>query len=152
MCWLQSCQADASTARTGSNVKNRINGVYWVVTVVMAAFMLMASIPDVLRLPQAIEIFGHLGYPAYLLPFLGTAKILGVIAVLIPGVGRLKEWAYAGLVFDIIGALYSHLTVGDPVSVWGFALGALVLVGGSYVFGRLRTQERSATRGDLAAA
>ena len=132
-------------------MKNRINGVYWVVTVVMAAFMLMASIPDVLRLPQAIEIFGHLGYPAYLLPFLGTAKILGVIAVLLPGVGRLKDWAYAGLVFDIIGALYSHLTVGDPVSVWGFALLALVLVGGSYVFGRLRTQEDSATRGDLAA-
>ena len=132
-------------------MKNRINGVYWVVTVVMAAFMLMASIPDVLRLPQAIEIFGHLGYPAYLLPFLGTAKILGVIAVLLPGVGRLKDWAYAGLVFDIIGALYSHLTVGDPVSVWGFALLALVLVGGSYVFGRLRTQEHSATRGDLAA-
>jgi hypothetical protein len=133
-------------------VKNRINGVYWVVTVVMAAIMLMASIPDVLRLPQAIAIFGHLGYPAYLLPFLGTAKILGVIAVLIPGVGRLKEWAYAGLVFDIIGALYSHLTVGDPISVWGFALVALVLAGGSYVLGRLRTQERSATRGDLAAA
>ena len=132
-------------------MKNRINGVYWVVTVVMAAFMLMASIPDVLRLPQAIEIFGHLGYPAYLLPFLGTAKILGVIAVLLPGVGRLKDWAYAGLVFDIIGALYSHLTVGDPVSVWGFAVVAVVLVAGSYVFGRLRTQEDSATRGDLAA-
>jgi hypothetical protein len=133
-------------------VKNRIDGVYWVVTVVMAAFMLMASIPDVLRLPQAIEIFGHLGYPTYLLPFLGTAKILGVIAVLVPGVGRLKEWAYAGLVFDIIGALYSHLTVGDPVSVWGFALVAVVLVAGSYVCGRLRTQERSATRGHLAVA
>ena len=87
-------------------MKNRINGLYWVVTGLMAAFMLMASIPDVLRLPQAIEIFGHLGYPAYLLLFLGTAKILGVIAVLIPGFDRLKEWAYAGLVFDIIGALY----------------------------------------------
>jgi hypothetical protein len=46
--------------------------------------------------------------------FLGTAKILGVIAVLVPGAGRLKEWAYAGLIFDITGALYSHLSVGDP--------------------------------------
>ena len=133
-------------------MKNRITGLYWVVTGLMAAFMLMASIPDVLMLPQAIEIFGHLGYPAYLLPFLGTAKILGVIAVLMPGFDRLKEWAYAGLVFDITGALYSHLSVGDPVSVWGFALVALVLVGGSYVFGRLRTQARSVTHGDLAAA
>ena len=133
-------------------MKNRINGFYWVVTGLMAAFMLMASIPDVLRLPQAIEIFRHLGYPAYLLPFLGTAKILGVFAVLMPGFDRLKEWAYAGLVFDITGALYSHLSVGDPVSVWGFAVLALVLVGGSYVVGRLRTQERSVIHADLAAA
>jgi hypothetical protein len=133
-------------------VKNRINVIYWVVTVLMAAFMLMASVPDVLRLPQALEIFGRLGYPGYLLPFLGTAKILGVIAVLVPGVARLKEWAYAGLVFDIVGALYSHLSVADPVSVWGFALVALVLVSGSYVCGRLRTQERSVVHGALAAA
>jgi DoxX-like protein len=133
-------------------MKNRANGFYWVVTGLMAAFMLMASIPDVLRQRQAIEVFGHLGYPAYLLPFLGTAKILGVIAVLIPGSGRLKEWAYAGLIFDITGALYSHLSVGDPVSVWGFAVVGLVLVGGSYGFGRLRAQERRAIHGDLAAA
>ena len=133
-------------------MKNRVNGVYWVVTGFMAAFMLMASVPDVLRQRQAIEVFGHLGYPPYLLPFLGTAKILGVIAVLIPGSGRLKEWAYAGLIFDLTGALYSHLSVGDPMSVWGFAVIGLVLVGGSYVFGRLRTQDRGVTHGDLAAA
>ena len=131
---------------------NRINRIYWVITGLMAVFMLMASIPDVLRQPQAIEVFGHLGYPVYLLLFLGTAKILGVIAVLLPDAGRLREWAYAGLVFDIIGALYSHLSVGDPVSVWGFAVVGLVLVGGSYVFGRLRTQDRSVIHGDLAAA
>jgi len=133
-------------------MRNRINSVYWVVTGLMAAFMLMASVPDVLRLPQAVEIFGHLGYPTYLLPFLGTAKILGVIAVLVPGFGRLKEWAYAGLVFDVTGALYSHLSVGDPVSVWGFALIALVLVSSSYAVGRLRTEGRGLVHGDLAAA
>ena len=118
----------------------------------MAAFMLMASIPDVLRQPQAIEIFGHLGYPAYLLLFVGTAKILGVLAVLIPGTGRLKEWAYAGLIFDLTGALYSHLSVGDPVTVWVFAVIGLALVGGSYVSGRLRTHGRSVIQGDRAAA
>jgi uncharacterized membrane protein YphA (DoxX/SURF4 family) len=133
-------------------MRNRINTVYWVVTGLMAAFMLMASVPDVLRLPQAVEIFGHLGYPTYLLPFLGTAKILGVIAVLVPGFDRLKEWAYAGLVFDITGALYSHLSVGDPVSVWGFALIALILVSSSYVVGRVRTEDRRVIHGDLAAA
>ena len=131
---------------------NRINGVYWIVTGLMAAFMLMASIPDVLRQRQAIEVFSHLGYPGYLLLFLGTAKILGVIAVLMPASGRLKEWAYAGLIFDLIGALYSHLSVGDPVHVWGFAVVGLVLVGGSYVLTRLRTQEHGLVPRDLAAA
>jgi hypothetical protein len=87
----------------------------------------------VLRNPQAISIFGHLGYPAYLLPFLGTAKLLGVGAVLVPGFRRLKEWAYAGLVFDLFGALYSHVSVGDPPSVWVFPIVGLFLVGGSYL-------------------
>ena len=58
--------------------------LYWSVTGCMAAFMLLASIPDVLRVPQAIAIFGHLGYPAYLLPFLGTAKTLGIVTVVVP--------------------------------------------------------------------
>ena len=92
--------------------------LYWIVTSLTAAFMLLASIPDVLRLPQAVSIFGHLGYPVHLLPFLGIAKTLGIVAILVPGFQRLKEWAYAGLVFDVIGALYSHLSVGDSPSGW----------------------------------
>ena len=56
------------------------------------------------------------------------------------------------MIFDITGALYSHLSVGDPVSGWGFAVVGLVLVGGSYLFGRLRTPERAVIHGGLAAA
>ena len=99
----------------------------------MAAFMVFASIPDILQIPEAVSIFGHLGYPRTLLPFLGTAKTLGVVAVLVPGVARLKEWAFAGLVVDLIGALYSHLSVGDGPSVWMPAVIGLLLVSGSYV-------------------
>ena len=109
---------------------------YWIVTGLMAAFMLLASIPDLLQTPQARAIFGHLGYPMYLLPFLGTAKILGVITVLIPGVRQLKEWAYAGLVFDLTGALYSHVSVADPPSAWMFPVIGLLLVSGSYLLRR----------------
>ena|SRR5215813_7094138 len=110
----------------------RIKVLYWIVTGLTAAFMLMASIPDVLHPPEVVAAFAHLGYPAYLLPFIGTAKILAVIAILSPGFPRLKEWAYAGLVFDLIGALYSHLSVGDPFSVWVFAMIGLLLVSSSY--------------------
>ena len=106
--------------------------LYWIVTGLAAALMVAASIPDMVRSPQAVAIFEHLGYPAYLLPFLGTAKLLGAATLLVPGLRRLKEWAYAGLVFDLAGALYSHLSVGDPSHVWVFPLVGLCLVGGSY--------------------
>jgi hypothetical protein len=124
------------------------NRLYWTMTVPMAAFMLMASIPDLLQSPQAITIFSHLGYPPYLLPFLGTAKALGVIAVLAPRLVRLKEWAYAGLVFDLTGALYSHLSIGDSLSAWIFPIIGLLLVGGSYLFYRQRLTDEGRSVGE----
>jgi uncharacterized membrane protein YphA (DoxX/SURF4 family) len=105
----------------------------------MAALMLLSAVPDVLRIPDALAVFRHLGYPPYLLLFLGTAKILGVAAVLVPGVPRLKEWAFAGLTFDLTGALYSHLSVGDPTSAWLPAAIGLALMAGTYVAYRART-------------
>src|SRR5215216_2622785 len=83
--------------------------VRWIFTILASALMTLSAIPDVLRVPSAVMVFRHLGYPEYLLPFLGMAKLLGVAAVLAPGLAaRIKEWAFAGLTFDLIGALYSH--------------------------------------------
>jgi hypothetical protein len=120
--------------------------IYWIITALTAALMLIASVPDVLRTSEAIEFFNHLGYPSYLLPFLGFAKMLGVIVILVPGLPRLKEWAYAGLVFDLIGAFYSHISVGDPVNYWIFPLIALGLVMSSYFLSHARLQTRSDRR------
>jgi hypothetical protein len=53
----------------------------------------------------------HLGYPDYFSQFIGVMKVLGVIVILIPGFRRLKEWAYAGLFFDLVGAIYSFIAV-----------------------------------------
>jgi hypothetical protein len=119
------------------------NWLRWSVTALMAALMLMSAIPDVLRIPGAEAVFMHLGYPSYLLLFLGTAKILGVLAVLAPGVRALKEWAFAGLAFDVSGALYSHLSVGDPPGAWLPAAIALLLVAASYAAYRWRLQSRT---------
>jgi hypothetical protein len=110
----------------------------WIVTGLMAALMLLSAAPDVLRIPGAVAVFKHLGYPPYLLLLLGTAKILGVAAVLSPGPARLKEWAFAGLTFDLTGALYSHLSVGDPPSAWMAAAIGLALVAASYIAYRSR--------------
>jgi len=62
--------------------------------------------------PEAVEfVSGKLGYPQYIIAFLGAAKILGVIALFVPGFPRVTEWAYAGLFFDLAGATYSNIMV-----------------------------------------
>jgi hypothetical protein len=113
----------------------KIKIIYWIFTALFAAFMLLSSIPDIIMHPEAIAIVNtRLGYPTYFLPFLGVAKLLGVIAVLVPGFPRLKEWAYAGFVFDLLAAMYSHISVGDPASQWMIIFLPLLLLVGSYVF------------------
>jgi len=113
------------------------NWIGWTITGLMAALLLLSAVPDVLQIPGALMVFAHLGYPPYLLVFLGTAKLVGVLTILVPGLPRLKEWAFAGLTFDVTGALYSHLSVGDPPGAWAPAVIALTLVAGSYVAFRL---------------
>jgi DoxX-like family len=55
----------------------------------------------------------HLGYPAYFSDILGAWKILGALAVAAPELRRAKEWAYAGMLFDLTGAAISRVVVGD---------------------------------------
>ena len=76
----------------------------------------------------------QLGYPKYMNPFLGIAKLLGVIAILVPGFPKIREWAYAGLAFDLIGAMYSQIAVGTPASQWMFMFIWIILLIVSYVF------------------
>ncbi len=83
--------------------------IYWIVTGLFCAFMLFSSVPDIMMVPDAVTFITHLGYPKYFIPFIGWAKVLGIIAILVPGFPRLKEWAYAGLFFDLFGATYSQL-------------------------------------------
>lgn len=94
--------------------------IYWISTLWLALGMVSTGIPQLLKMdqPGAISppgVYGmnHLGYPIYLLTFIGIAKMLGTITVLIPGFPRLKEWAYAGFFFLMTGAIFSHLAVGD---------------------------------------
>jgi hypothetical protein len=70
--------------------------IYWIFTSLFVMLMLASAIPDIFSVPVAVEGFKKMGYPVYLLPFLGVAKFLGVVAILVPGYARIKEWAYAG--------------------------------------------------------
>ena len=86
--------------------------IYWIITGLFALFMISSGIQEVMQTKDASDFITNLGYPAYIVPFLGAGKILGSIAILIPGFPRLKEWAYAGLVFDLVGATYSIFSFG----------------------------------------
>src|SRR5262245_17391409 len=92
----------------------KTNILYWVFTGLFSAMMLGSAIPDIMVDPIAVEgMHKGLGYPVYFIPFIGVAKALGVLAILIPGYPRIKEWAYAGLVFDLIGATFSIVAAGQ---------------------------------------
>jgi hypothetical protein len=102
---------------------------YWIATGLVLFFFLPGAVMNIMRTPDWIEVFKVLGYPAYLLPFLGAAKLCGCLVIVLPHFNRLKEWAYAGLVFDLVGATYSALIVTgfDPGLLLMFvALGAVL--------------------------
>lgn len=90
----------------------KTNILYWTFTSLFAFFMLGSAIPDVFSAQVAVEGFNKMSMPSYLIPFLGVAKTLGVIAILVPGYPRIKEWAYAGLVFDLLGATWCVFSSG----------------------------------------
>lgn len=105
---------------------------YWILTGLICALMLFSSVPSIVPGEDAIKFFAGLGYPAYIIPFLSVAKILGVIGILVPGYPRIREWAYAGLTFDLVGAIYSALMVAPDPGGTAFLLAALGVLLGSY--------------------
>lgn len=91
--------------------RNKI--IYWVATVWLALGMASTGIVQLMGMEEEVAMMDHLGYPIYFLTIIGIWKLLGVVAVLIPKFPLLKEWAYAGFVFTMTGAIASHLAVGD---------------------------------------
>jgi hypothetical protein len=88
---------------------------YWIATTIIGLETLAGGFVDLTNGREAIfagnpvvEVVTSLGYPAYVLTILGIWKILGAITLIVPGVRRLKEWAYAGIVFELSGAAASH--------------------------------------------
>src|SRR5574338_575018 len=91
--------------------------IYWLSTGLIAFAMLSGGVAYLAHAGFAAPGVEALGYPSYFLTILGGWKVLGGAAILAPGMPRLKEWAYAGIAFDLSGAALSHLAVGSPVKV-----------------------------------
>src|SRR5215217_251015 len=109
--------------------------LYWTFTILFAAFMTYSAIPDLLLKEEAVAFMKtFLGIPDYMTQFLGIAKLLGVIALLIPVFHRVKEWVYAGFAFDLVGAIYSLIAVGGLKPELLFMLVPVALGTCSYIF------------------
>jgi putative oxidoreductase len=111
--------------------------LWWLVTPLLSAMMLFSAALYLTENEQMVAAMKHLGYPHYMLYILGTAKLLGVLAVQLPfSPKRLREWAYAGFSFTFLGAIASHLASGDGPEGAGPAGVALALLIVSYFAGR----------------
>jgi DoxX-like protein len=85
---------------------------YWVVTAMVAFFIGSGGAAELARVPGTVEGLVQLGYPVYFATIIGFWKVLGSIAILVPGFPRLKEWAYAGIFFNMTGAAATGVFVG----------------------------------------
>ena len=107
--------------------------VYWVITLLALLPAAGSSIAYFMQPPEVVESVARLKIPYELLYLLGPLKLLGVLAILVGKIKVLKEWAYAGFVFDFIGAAWLHSVAGDAPSEMGFPLFLTVLTLVSYV-------------------
>jgi hypothetical protein len=105
---------------------------YWASTGVVSALSLFAAFAYLSGGQQAVEGFAHVGYPQQLRVLLGIAKLLGAITLLVPGLPKLKEWAYAGFTFAWIAATVAHYLAGDGPKVF-MPLVLLILLAVSYM-------------------
>ena len=94
--------------------------IYWIATIWLSLGMLTTGTVQILKIksdgPGSVDSMAYLGYPLYFLTLLGIAKMLGVIALLIPKFPLLKEWAYAGFFFMMSGAIFTHIAAGNFIT------------------------------------
>ena len=102
---------------------------YWATTLVAILAFGVPGVLNLIRAPHIAQDMGHLGYPPYLLTILGTWKVLGGLVVAAPRLPRLKEWAYAGMIFDLTGAAASRAAIGDggPMIIGPLLIACVVL-------------------------
>lgn len=108
--------------------KNEKHTAYWITTGILV-FCMTGGIFELAGAQATVDGIQKLGYPAYIIPVLGLAKVLAIAAILWPGLPRLKEWAYAGLFFNMMGALASHLAHDDGlwIIIVNLAIAAIII-------------------------
>lgn len=131
---------------------------YWVTTGILV-FCMTGGVFELLGLKMTMEGIMKLGYPSYIIPALGLGKVLAILAILWPGFPRLKEWAYAGIFFNMLGAIVSHVACNDAAwsivvtsAIAGITLASWALRPQSRRLGDLLKREDAETTAALARA
>ena len=119
---------------------NAKSAAYWTTTTILALALFSGGAAQLARQPDTMKGMTQLGYPVYFITLLGFWKILGAVALVAPRFPRLKEWAYAGIFFEMTGAAVSHAASGDPSWHVAVTLGFALLTLTSWA---LRPQSRT---------
>ncbi len=93
--------------------ENAKSVAFWTTTILGPASFVIGGVLHLTQSDQVMTTLQHLGYPAYFAMLLGAWKLAGAIVIAAPGLPRLKEWAYAGFVFDLTAGAWSRAAVGD---------------------------------------
>ena len=96
--------------------------IYVTSTAILVLEVLAGAFMDLARLPLVVQDVQSIGYPTYILYIVGVWKVLAVGALLWPRLPRLREWAYAGIFFEMSGAAASHVLAGDPIGKYAAPL------------------------------
>ncbi|MCB9592124.1 MAG: DoxX family protein [Sandaracinaceae bacterium] len=97
-------------------MKGRAIG-YAITTAVAVLAFAGSGVANLLRVDHVASDMIGLGYPTYFMTVLGTWKVLGAITIAAPRLPRLKEWAYAGMIFDLTGAAASRAASHEGVAM-----------------------------------
>ena len=106
--------------------------IYWVLKVLITIFFLNASIMELIKNESSVGVYQYLGFPLYMMSFIAICRILALVVIWIPNYKRLKEWAYSGLVIDVVGATYSIYMVSMEFTAILIPLLVLTIVLGVY--------------------
>lgn len=94
-------------------MKNRKLIWFWIITAILSFCIFSGGLAQAFQVKGVVQGFKPLGYPSYFISIIGIWKVLGIIAILVPGFKLLKEWAYAGIFFVMSGAVISHIASND---------------------------------------
>ena len=106
---------------------------YWATTGAFCLVLGFSGVMHSIHAQSMVESMAAMGYPVYFMSIIGMFKLLGVAALLAPGRSLLKEWAYAGFAFNLIGATASHVFSGEPITHWIRPLVVLGIGAASYL-------------------